>query len=111
LKITAFIIRNQFVCGVIYIYVLCMHCTCTHKYIMDPCLRQEETNMITAGWHIILGHYDESCDNLTNITNSCHMNIFPSPICSLSHIVSLSKQELCMLHSQLLVALWVLIIS
>jgi len=52
LKITACIIRDQCVCVCvcvyIYIYVLCMHCTCTHKYIMDPCLRQEETNMITA---------------------------------------------------------------
>ena len=88
------------VCGFIYIYVWCMHCTCRHKYITDPCLRQEETNMITAGWHIILGHYDESYDNLTSITNSRHMNIFLSPICSLSHIVFLSKQELGVLHAQ-----------
>ena len=58
---------------------------------MDPCLRQEETNMITAASHTILSHYDESCDKLTSIPNSCHVNICHSPICTLSHIVSLSK--------------------
>jgi hypothetical protein len=40
-----------FVCMYKYLYIyifMCYVCTYTHKYIMDPCLHQEETNMITA---------------------------------------------------------------
>jgi hypothetical protein len=44
-----------FVCGHVYIYIsiythIYMYYVCiyTHKYIKDPCLHQQETNMITA---------------------------------------------------------------
>ena len=66
-KVNAYIIRDQCngccklncVCVCVCVCVcararacvcvfMCYVCTYTHKYIMDPCLHLEETNMITA---------------------------------------------------------------
>ena len=76
---------------------------------MDSCLRQEETNMITAAQHNILRHYDDSCNNLTSIPNSCHVNICHLTYTqAFSHNFPVQTVCACYVHSPWLLV-WVVI--
>ena len=94
-------------CVCIYLCVMYAH---THIYIHNGSLSlsgryQSDNSYITHHIEPLLWKQD----NLTNITNSCHANICPSPICTLSDIVSLSKLYVHAMCTAIGLFVWVLI--
>jgi hypothetical protein len=93
----------------VYIYI-CYECTYTPKHIMDPCLRQQETNMITNS---CITHHIETLWWKLPQPNNHHQfmpcQYFPFTYMQpFSHSFSVQTVCACYMHSSCLLV-WVLI--